>query len=154
MVETLERLARLLAGHPGTKAGVFRQCVPGRGSAFALSHRGFHRVGGAAQKELLQEDQQALADLLRSGLDARRPHSGRPSAQAGRRCEDTGLHTGAALLTQLAGSWKPGPMPFTKMICPDPDSLPPGAVLRTLRGKGTGASHSPPLREQQTGGAL
>ena len=42
-------------------------------------------------KELLQEIQQALADLLRSGLDAAGPTAADRLRRLADRCEDTGL---------------------------------------------------------------
>lgn len=54
--------------------------------------------------ELLQEIEQTLADLLRAGLDTGGSAAAdRLRRQAGQ-CADTGLHTGAALLTNLADS--------------------------------------------------
>ena len=106
-------------------------------------------------KELLQEIQQALADLLRSGLDAAGPTAADRLRRLADRCEDTGLHTGAALLTQLAGQLEArahaihkNDLPLTQTLCRlarycdlCEEKEQEQAILRRWR-------------EQQTGGAL
>ena len=73
--------------------------------------------------ELLQEMEQALADLLRSGLDTGSGAAVQLRALAVR-CEDTGLHTGAALLTELADrlevrgrTLNKDDLPLTETLC-------------------------------------
>ena len=106
-------------------------------------------------KELLQEIQQALADLLRGGLQPPRPTG--PARLRGRaaRCEDPGPPTGAALLTQLAGQLEArahaihkNDLPLTQTLCRlarycelCEEKEQEQAILRRWR-------------EQQTGGAL
>lgn len=52
--------------------------------------------------ELLDQIEEALADLFRSGLDTGAPAAAARLQALAQRCEDTGLHTGAALLARLA----------------------------------------------------
>ena len=52
-------------------------------------------------KELLREMELVLTDLLQSGLDTGGPSAAPRLRALARQCGDAGLHTGAALLTEL-----------------------------------------------------
>jgi len=53
-------------------------------------------------KELLEEILEALAGLLQSGFATAPPLASEHFDELARRCEDTGLHTGAALLREVS----------------------------------------------------
>jgi len=53
-------------------------------------------------RELLDDGLSALADLLQSGADSCHPETERRLERLGREWEDAGLHTGSALLAQIA----------------------------------------------------
>lgn len=75
-------------------------------------------------KELIGRIEQALADLLQSGLSTRATAAAPELHELAEECERVGLHTGAALLTELeAALAKRGhiiikhDVPITALIC-------------------------------------
>lgn len=74
--------------------------------------------------DLWNEIEQTLADLLRSGLGTGGPAAAERLRALAIKSEDTGLHTGAALLTELADglaarthSIKKNDLPVTETFC-------------------------------------
>ncbi len=74
--------------------------------------------------ELLGRIEQALADLLQSGLSTRAAAAGPEIHALAEECERVGLHTGAALLTELESALMQrsrtiikNDVPITAMIC-------------------------------------
>ena len=55
-------------------------------------------------RELLQELEQALTDLLQMGLATAGPDMAKRMKDLSRSCEATGLHTGGALFAELSGA--------------------------------------------------
>lgn len=74
-------------------------------------------------RELLGEIEQLLGDLLRSGLDTGGPPAVEKLRALGGRCEAAGLHTGAALLTELADGLAARPHALQKDDLPLADAL-------------------------------
>lgn len=78
--------------------------------------------------ELIQEVQLALTELLQSGLDTGGPAAAPRLRALAARCEELGLHTGSALLTQAEETLAARAHTMEK------DDLPLAAVLcRTAR---------------------
>ncbi len=73
--------------------------------------------------ELLKEIGQILGDLLRSGLDTGGPSAAEKLRALSGRCEAAGLHTGAALLDELAGKLAARPHALQKDDLPLTDTL-------------------------------
>lgn len=73
--------------------------------------------------ELLREMEPILGDLLRSGLDTGGPASAEKLRALAGRCEAAGLHTGAALLTELADGLTARPHALQKNDLPLVDTL-------------------------------
>ena len=74
-------------------------------------------------KELLEEILEALAGLLQSGFATAPPLASEHFDELARRCEDTGLHTGAALFTRLGEllqsgrhQLSPEPLPLAEAV--------------------------------------
>lgn len=74
--------------------------------------------------ELLNEIEQALADLLRMGLATGSETMPSPLRALAERCESGGLHTGAALLAELADglaarahTLNKDDLPLTETLC-------------------------------------
>ena len=55
-------------------------------------------------RELLQELEQALTDLLQMGFATAGPEMAVRLEELSRKCEDTGLHTGSTLFSELSGA--------------------------------------------------
>ncbi|MBQ7231198.1 MAG: hypothetical protein IJX04_09935 [Oscillospiraceae bacterium] len=54
-------------------------------------------------RTLLDDMERSLTDLLQMGLATAGPEMAKRLEEVSRRCGDTGLHTGAALMGELAG---------------------------------------------------
>lgn len=88
-------------------------------------HAGRGRSDGDARslRGILGELSGALADLLQSGADSLPPESADRMEALARQCEDTGLHTGAALFTRLGEllqsgrhQLSPEPLPLAEAV--------------------------------------
>lgn len=88
-------------------------------------HAGKGRLGEDARslRGLLGDLTGALADLLQSGADSLPPESADRMEALARQCEDTGLHTGAALFTRLGEllqsgrhQLSPEPLPLAEAV--------------------------------------
>lgn len=73
---------------------------------------------------VLDDLQQALTDLLQMGLATAGPEMGKRLDRVSQRCEDSGIHTGAALsaeisrlLTQRSHSMDKTDLELTAVIC-------------------------------------
>ncbi len=105
--------------------------------------------------ECLNEVEQALADLLRSGLNTAAPAAAERLRDLAGQCEAAGLHTGAALLGELAAQLA------ARAHALDKDDLPLTETLCRLARycelcaeKEQEESILRRWREQQTGGAV